>query len=225
MTETLNKIRKVKRSNYVELPDWTFKILRDYNGFSGIERIRGWQLIKWLEMVGMKDRASDQRCQVTGLYTKDSPGGRDPVVYHSENYYAPWEQNYYLLRSVHFKLHNRFKSPEEWKNYLVKDLQVWDASKQKWLFKLPAEEVDFADILRDRYGQTTDNMMERFLAWLPKRAEELGMKSFPLPSGKLLGYDDFMYDDTRRTWERIKFSERSKRALERKKLREMGLVE
>lgn len=223
----MDKIIRIEpRSDHIELPDWIWPVLRDYNGFSGMDRIRGWQLVRWLQMAGMRPYAKDCRCLLTGMTAEETAQGKfpDPIVDHSENYYAPWEQVYTLTRSTHMKLHRRFKYPDEWRNYRDRNFKLFDQPNQKWLYKLSDEEIDYADILRDRYGQNTDNMMERFLAWLPKRAEELGMKSYPKPYGKLLTYEDFMYDDTRRTWQRTKFSERTKRAHERKKLREMGLA-
>lgn len=214
------------RSEHIEFPDWVWPVVRDYNGFSGIERIRGWQIVRWLQLAGMRPHAKDCQCLLTGETSDISGSGKypDPIVDHSENYYSPWENQYTLKRSAHFKLHNRFKYPEEWRTYRDRNVNVFDKDKQKWLFKLSTEEIDYADILRDRYGQNTDNMMERFLAWLPKRAAELGMERHPIPYGKLLTYEDFMYDDTRRTWARTKYSERTKRAHQRKKLRDLGLL-
>ena len=80
---------------------WRWPMIGPYNGFDGVERIRGWQVTHWLHETGLLDRPGS--CDICG-----SRSGR--IQLHNENYYdvlsAPA-----VCQGCHSALHVRFRNP------------------------------------------------------------------------------------------------------------------
>lgn len=128
----------------VRLRQWRWKELPVYNGFTHVERVRGWQVVNWMIDTGQMNRATV--CCITGSRTR--------VGYHSENYYS-W-QPYPLCQSVHFALHQRFKRPDAWRRIVEQY-----GSDGDWFTRLLFQPVDLAAQLRAQQGPQVANIFVR----------------------------------------------------------------
>ena len=112
-------------------------LLKPYNGFSGIERRRGGQLIGWLQAAGCLSRPS--RCDICG--------SRERIYSHSDSYYhvtrAPA-----LCQRCHFACHKRHYQWDAWRR-LVDPATV---TGREWFALTPQHGIDIAAHLRDRWG-------------------------------------------------------------------------
>jgi hypothetical protein len=107
--------------------------LSDYNGFTGKERLRTFEVAKWL----------------IACDAMDAPGccdicGRRATGLHSENYYdlSTWID---LCHGCHVsRLHQRFARAESWNRWLDQN-QLADSH---WARKLPSRPMDFAAPIR-----------------------------------------------------------------------------
>lgn len=158
----------------IALPKWQYKLLRPYNGFSGIERIRCWQLARWAINVGIL--RSPHQCSISGAV-----GDGRVIQYHSENYYDPFGAKM-IHSSLHKTLHQRFKNPAKWE--MVKN-RYRDSSSDKWFLDIPDQEPDYAKELQ-KHGVNSDYMVLKFIEELPRGA--------PRPSGLLHTLQDFTED-------------------------------
>lgn len=158
----------------IPLPVWTWPLLGPYNGFTGIERIQGWQLTRWAINVGILRDA--YICSVTGRVS-DFPMGM-----HNENYYDPLGPKP-ICKEAHIKLHRRFKDPKPWEALVEK---YWASAQDPWFVHLPMEEPNMAASLRRKGVKGGDAMMGRMV-------EDLGVCT-PRPSGVLQTLKDFDKD-------------------------------
>lgn len=90
-------------SGQIVRPDWKWKLPKTYNGFSGEERVRGWQKVKVAIALGLIPKP--EMCSIC----LRSPAGQ----MHSEDYSRPLLAKPICPR-CHRILHRRFKSPEIW---------------------------------------------------------------------------------------------------------------
>lgn len=97
------------------LRQWTYPKTLHYNGFTPDERIRGWQVAMWFWDNGWI--AGPTRCSITGE-THD-------VVFHNEDYYAPWAPHE-LTRTMHRALHQRFSKPGWWRRIVTENSRTGD---------------------------------------------------------------------------------------------------
>lgn len=132
----------------ITLPKWYWKMLSDYNGFTGQERINGWRLVKFLVNQGIVTNPAGKPCEVCST--------TDNTNYHNENYYTPW-QPHILCRTCHFALHNRLKGKwNEWQELINKHTKTGD----EWFMKLSSEKIDMAKELREANGDDIANIIK-----------------------------------------------------------------
>ena len=107
--------REAFREEYGIYPlrQWLYPKTGPYNGFTGDERIRGWQVTRWFVDNGWLERP--HVCSVTGATSN--------VVGHNENYYEPWRP-FAITRKVHMALHQRFRRPAWWKKIVRENTQT-----------------------------------------------------------------------------------------------------
>ncbi len=123
---------------------WRGKASPPYNGFSGVERLHLWQLVRWLEAQGAL--AMPDRCDIC------SSGHR--VQRHSENYYDP-QRAAFLCGSCHRLIHLRYWGRwEEWKAVCKQH----DPREERWFSMLQPDQPDIAALLRSRYGHQVANL-------------------------------------------------------------------
>jgi hypothetical protein len=112
-------------------------LLKPWNGFTGIERRRGGQLIVWLQAAGCL--SVPRQCDICG--------SRERVGYHSEAYYHVARPPA-LCRLCHFACHQRHNRWDAWR-------RIVDASTvtgREWFALAPRHGIDLAQHLRDRWG-------------------------------------------------------------------------
>jgi len=127
------------------LRKWSWGELPVYNGFTHVERVRGWQLIMFLIDNGWAERGAT--CCISGDTTT-------PRL-HSENYYS-W-QPYTLSHSIHMALHQRFNKPDAWQRIVGQYAVTGD----EWFAKLSLAPVDLASELRSSYGPEVADIFSR----------------------------------------------------------------
>ncbi|MFS2324590.1 hypothetical protein U2P60_04080 [Brucella sp. H1_1004] len=130
------------------LRKWPWSELPDYNGFTHVERVRGWQLIMWLEDSGLFKRGAT--CCISGQTHQ--------LRLHSENYYS-WEP-FTLNHSIHMALHQRFNKPDAW----LRIVERYSSTGEEWFAKLALLPVDLAGELRSQNGQEYADIFARFEA-------------------------------------------------------------
>jgi len=142
---------------------WSWKILKSYNGFSGEERARGWQAVRWLQAAGVMPE--NDPCDICGETEK-------PRDYHSEDYYNILSAAY-LCKRCHSAIHTRFKNPDN----LWHILQTQRTSPvETWYDMLLNDEhgMDLAAHQRAKYGPDVQNLMKspipavQYPQWLTK---------------------------------------------------------
>jgi hypothetical protein len=107
--------------------------LSDYNGFTGKERLRTFEVAKWLIGCGAMDAPGD--CDICG---------RPATGLHAENYYdlSTWID---LCHGCHVsRLHQRFARAESWSRWLDQN-QLPD---DHWARKVPPRPTNFATHIR-----------------------------------------------------------------------------
>ena len=129
----------------VRLRPWKWGTLPVYNGFTHIERVRGWQAIWWMIDSGRLEKPTV--CSISGTL--------DRVSMHSENYYeaAPYGIN----QNLHMALHQRFKKPDNWRRIVDQH----DMTGEEWFAKLSLEPVDLASHLRQEHGEGIADVFRR----------------------------------------------------------------
>lgn len=109
-----------------EPPAWRYPLLGPYNGFTGEQRVRAWQLGTWLLRRG---RLSVASCC-------DLCGGSSRLGRHSENY-ADVQRAITICGGCHLALHRRFRQPETWRQKLSAL-----PSTPKWAIALSLTPID-----------------------------------------------------------------------------------
>jgi hypothetical protein len=129
----VRQLRPSKKA--VELPPNLHPLSRSYNGFSGAERRRGWQLNLYLKQMG--SLPWPKLCDICS-----APGAK----YHSENYFAS-PNSPAVCRSCHYILHTRWRNPE---SFML--LVGAHGNGTKWFEFLGTRAIDLAGYLRDVHG-------------------------------------------------------------------------
>ncbi|HZC38891.1 MAG TPA: hypothetical protein VE221_09500 [Sphingomicrobium sp.] len=108
--------------------------LQNYNGFSGKERLRTFELAKWLHRSGAMPHTGE--CSICG-----SPADQQ----HAEDYFdlTTWMD---ICRGCHVSLHGRFATPDAWR----RRVQQFHLPSSHWACALPSEEPDIAAFHRLR---------------------------------------------------------------------------
>lgn len=111
-----------------------------YNGFTGKERLRPFEIWKWLAKQAAVQQGSS--CNVCGRYARGQ---------HAEDYYAleSWME---ICDSCHQRLHKRFGDDRLWRARLD-EAQV-DACH--WARLISAQPFDLATLLRSRGAREPD---------------------------------------------------------------------
>ncbi|MEA5114996.1 MAG: hypothetical protein VB050_13315 [Geobacteraceae bacterium] len=91
---------------------WGGSKLLTYNGFTHEQRVRKWQALDLAIRMGLEKPAEEFPCSVCGA--EPSPS----IAYHSEDY-GSMLGHYPVCRSCHMKIHNRFKNPERWRQFVA----------------------------------------------------------------------------------------------------------
>ena len=126
----------------VRLRRWGYPLTKTYNGFTGAERVRGWQVCKWLQDTDQMIDPGKQTCECSIC------GSTKSSSYHNENYYAPWTAKL-VCKSCHYLLHTRFR------NGVALDALLKRAGRRKqakWVYALTSNDVDLACDLRAQHG-------------------------------------------------------------------------
>jgi hypothetical protein len=108
------------------------KPLISYNGFDGFERMRTWEVVKWLMAGGVMP--TPKICDLC-LGEADQ--------YHAENYfdfsaYVP------VCRSCHGKVHNRLRFPSAWE----RNKASFAKPNEHWVNLLRNQDLPIADFCR-----------------------------------------------------------------------------
>jgi hypothetical protein len=134
---------------YQESP---WPLLRAYNGFTGIERRRGGQLIGWLQTAGCLPRPS--RCDICDTRTK--------VAFHSESYYHVLRPAS-LCNACHMALHKRHFAWSAWR----KIVDAYAVTGREWWALAPRYGIDIAEHLRARHRWGAADITRSPIAALP----------------------------------------------------------
>ena len=110
---------------------WRWPPIGPYNGFTGAERIRGWQAMHLLLQAGAL--AKDTSCS--------GCGSRHELAFHSETYFHPAE-HVTVCKPCHIQLHRRFKNPDAFRAY--RDRAREQHGGPTLLDVLPMEPLDLA---------------------------------------------------------------------------------
>lgn len=156
------------RRRSVPLPVYRFSLLGPYNGFSGLERARGWQLTHWAVLVGLLPPPAS--CSICGAQ-------RARLQYHSEDYYEPLRP-FPICARCHLALHRRFRAPDPWKR-----LTVQHSGVGTWFGSLELRPVNLAQSVRDQRGDEVTDVLATVLRQLPRHISP--------PPGRLLVASDF----------------------------------
>lgn len=127
------------------LRSWQWGTLPVYNGFTHVERVRGWQLIMWRIDNGWSSRGAT--CCISGQ--------TDQLRLHSEIYYD-WHP-YTLNQSIHLALHRRFKAPDRWQRIVAR----YAVTGEEWFARLSLVPVDLAGELRTLHGPQIADIFDR----------------------------------------------------------------
>lgn len=160
-----------KEARQLALREWTWPLTRSYNGYTGVERVRGWQFAWWLKQVGVLSWPA--ACDVCGA---------SKASYHSEDYYNVFSDPA-LCRACHRRVHTRFSDPRGWAEFVDVSLSRHDRfppDARPWFALLPCAEIDLAGYVRKRFGPNVQDLLNSPLYELPIA------QLYP-PSGKFLG--------------------------------------
>lgn len=94
---TVDEILEMALDAGLTAPEWQWKALKPYNGFSHEERVKGWQASKLAVKMGLLAEAQSLKCEVCGA---ESP---TPLAYHSEDYSKL--AHHVVCKSCHFQIH------------------------------------------------------------------------------------------------------------------------
>jgi hypothetical protein len=109
-------------------------VLSDYNGFTGKERLRTFEVAKWLAKIGAMPHSLS--CNICSAPTDQQ---------HAEDYYdlSTWID---ICRGCHTRLHQRFRFPASWQTWLG----ARALPEQHWTKHLFTSPTDLAALLRSR---------------------------------------------------------------------------
>ncbi|MHC8508763.1 MAG: hypothetical protein ACYYKD_05085 [Rhodospirillales bacterium] len=127
----------------VRLRRWSGDDGLSYNGFTGAERIRGWQVQWWLVDMGLMTPWADTPCEVCANAASKN------TLLHLEDYYDPHNAGIALCHSCHRRLHNRFKT-HSWRERL----KEFGCDEAAWAARLSVSpDADWAAPHRAKHGE------------------------------------------------------------------------
>lgn len=109
---TIDDVFSAAAKHGLAIKRWGGSRLLTYNGFTHEQRVRKWQALDLAVRMGLEIPAEQLSCSVCGA----SPSPY--IAYHSEDYGA-MSGHYPVCRSCHMKIHNRFKNPERWADFVA----------------------------------------------------------------------------------------------------------
>lgn len=139
----LIKILLHSKTTKARLRKWRWPVTKTYNGFTGEERIRGWQVSHWLQDTDQLLNLSKQSCQCSIC------GKLENISYHNENYYEPWTAKL-VCKSCHFYLHARFRNPN---GLEILRTRAGHNEPENWVLGISKSKIDLALKLRKQYGK------------------------------------------------------------------------
>lgn len=106
MAYTINEVLALATERGLNPPEWKWKPLKTYNGFTHEQRVVGWQAMHLAIRMKLIEPASAYACEIC----RATP----PVTlqYHSEDYCNLAE--HVLCQHCHKLLHQRHRYPEKW---------------------------------------------------------------------------------------------------------------
>ena len=116
----------------VPVPRWGWPIPRSYNGFTGRERVLGWQKLRVAQRLGLAQR--EPMCSV--CWTAEATQN------HTELYARPII-SMDVCRSCHFRIHRRFVDPGQWRALLRQR-----GHEANWASSLRIVELDRQEAMR-----------------------------------------------------------------------------
>jgi len=134
--------------------------LGPYNGFTGLERARGAQIIRWAKSVGLVSAPSS--CSVCGVRAAR-------MHLHCENYYEPLDVHPICV-SCHVKLHQRFRSPKPWRA-----LVALHGDESAWFSVLSLTPIDMAAELRAEFGSPATDIVATLTRSSPASRIRVGL--------------------------------------------------
>lgn len=109
---TIEEIFSAAAKKGLSAKRWGGSRLLYYNGFTHEQRVRKWQAIDLAVRMGLEIPAEQLSCSVCGASPSSS------IAYHSEDY-GTMNGHYPVCRSCHMKIHNRFKNPKRWTDFVA----------------------------------------------------------------------------------------------------------
>lgn len=131
---------------------WHGKPSPPYNGFSGVERLHLWQLVRWLE--AQQALPPMEQCDICRSNAR--------LQRHSENYYNPL-QAAVVCGACHRIVHLRFWRWREWQELCRRH----DPAGGKWFSMLEFVQPDVSSYLRTRIGPEVSNLKRSPIFPLP----------------------------------------------------------
>lgn len=135
-----------------DFPEFKWPYTKTYNGFTGLERARGWQLARWLLYSGCVYHAD--KCHICGSTYR--------VQFHSESYYDTTKLGI-LCGTCHTAIHRRAALWDNWRG--IVDRHV--VTGREWWAQLERRQVDLAAIERAKYGWGAANLLNSPIFTLP----------------------------------------------------------
>jgi hypothetical protein len=131
MPEDVRRQREVEDAirHGAYVPRWGWAVPRSYNGYTGADRIRGWQIVRVAQRMGLLDRP--RACSVCGRTSH--------LHHHSELYGRPLLAQP-ICKSCHFHLHRRFPQPDEWRAFVARHQDC------QWIARIALAELTQAEV-------------------------------------------------------------------------------
>jgi hypothetical protein len=146
------------RLREIKFVTWNGKPSPTYNGFTSDERLRGWQMVKWLSAQNIL--MSPDRCDICG--------SQDRLQRHSENYYNPFRAAV-VCGNCHRLIHFRFWRWNQWRKWCHAN----DPAGIKWFSMLETKQPNIATHLFTKHGQQVLNLKSSPLYKLPPGCDQL----------------------------------------------------
>lgn len=123
---------------------WRWPMVQPYMGFTPVERVRNWQIGRWLIAAGCM--TVPHGCSICGRAEK--------VGLHSENYYDVTRSPVVCSR-CHMTLHRRFFQPAAWVDVAGRNMKTG----REWFALISSRPFDLAQYLRQKRGDQIAQML------------------------------------------------------------------
>ena len=91
---------------------WGSHLLKIYNGFDHVQRVRKWQALDLAVKMELEDPASSKPCAICGITEPEAK-----IAYHSEDY-GSMNEHHALCKGCHIRIHRRFSNPGRWQQFI-----------------------------------------------------------------------------------------------------------